>query len=115
ENLWSMWRNELKRQANRTLPSRNAELSYRRAGAALRRAIWDPIAAELGNATEGFVVPDGVLHLVTLDSLPFGERKYLAEAGKLFHYLSAERDVTLTSSTHGTGLLALGNPDFNRA
>jgi CHAT domain-containing protein len=53
---------------------------------------------------------------VPLEALPDGDR-YLVEKGPPVHYLSSERDVVMASPaeasrTRGSGLLALGAPDF---
>jgi len=113
ENLWSDWNKEINREAHTTLPDGNSEIRYRHAATALRKAIWDPVAAKLGKAADVFIVSDGVLHLLNLDSLPAGGKRYLADDPMLFHYASAERDLTVIPSSHGMGMLAIGNPDFN--
>jgi CHAT domain-containing protein len=61
-----------------------------------------------------FIVPEGVLHLVSLDALPDDEGRYFVENGPIFHYLSAERELAEVryKSKHGEGLLAMGNPAF---
>jgi CHAT domain-containing protein/tetratricopeptide (TPR) repeat protein len=115
EHLWSEWIKEIGKEAHSPLPSRSNEAAYRLAGRALRLAVWDPVALQLGKATDVFVVPDGALYALSLDSLPIGERRYLADGQPSFHYLSAERDLATKPSTHGRGMLALGNPDFNHA
>ena len=93
----------------------DAELSYRVAGTALRRRLWDPIAGELKDAINVFVVPDGALNLVTLAALPTGRTTYLIDNGPVIHYLSAERDLVSSpaQSTAGRGLLALGGAAFD--
>jgi CHAT domain-containing protein/Tfp pilus assembly protein PilF len=94
-----------------------AEAAYRRAGEALRRRIWDPLTSAIGEARRVFVVPDGSLNLVSVAALPVAEERYLIENGPVLHYLSAERDLVpgLEAGVRGEGLLALGNPDFERA
>jgi CHAT domain-containing protein len=89
----------------------------RAAGAALRRSVWDPVAAHLGDAALVFVVPDGALQLVNLSALPVGASGYLIEGGPLVHYLSAERDLAAMKerSASGSGLVAMGGVDFERA
>jgi len=96
------------------LAARQAEARYREAGEQLRRLVWDPVAAHLGRSQQVIVVPEGSVHLVSFSTLPVGEREYLAEAGPLIHYLSAERDLVRTrrSENRGRGLLALGGPNF---
>jgi CHAT domain-containing protein/tetratricopeptide (TPR) repeat protein len=96
--------------------SRRLEAAYRRAGAALRRQIWDPIAPRLRQATSIFVVPDGAIHLVDLAALPVGTTQYLIERGPTFHHLLAERDlIRVDAAPPGRGLLVMGAPDFDRA
>jgi CHAT domain-containing protein/tetratricopeptide (TPR) repeat protein len=92
------------------------EPSYRVAGEALRRAIWDPLASQLGGARRVFIVPDGTLHLVNLEALPARRHEYLVESGPLLHMLATERDLVTTGrTTTGKGLLAVGGPDFDGA
>jgi CHAT domain-containing protein/Tfp pilus assembly protein PilF len=93
---------------------RRNEESYRAAGEALRRSVWDPLAGVLGGAKRVYVVPDGVLQLVNFGALPVGTQGYLIESGPVLHMLSAERDL-LQSAQRGAGekvLLTLGNPSF---
>ena len=76
--------------------------------------MWDPLAPHLRGARRVFIVPDGALHLVNFAALPVGQTQYLAEAGPLIHYLSAERDLVPTESQRkAEGLLAIGAPAFN--
>ena len=92
-----------------------AETAYRQAGSALRKALWDPLQEPLGDADRVFVVPDGTLNLVSLASLPLEGHEYLIERGPTLHYLSAERDLVPgeQSTGSGTGLLALGAPNYD--
>jgi len=94
--------------------AREAEERYRQAGLAVRRNLWDPIAAQLGDKRLVLVVPDGLLHLLNLSTLPLDDGRYIAEAGPSIHYLSAERDIPTVSRnrSHGKGLLVLGDPEF---
>lgn len=88
------------------------------AGAALRNAIWDPLAAGLGGARRVFVVPDGSLHLVSFAALPNGRGRFLVEDLEGIHYLSAERELVAAragAGRPGSGLLAIGAPDFDAA
>lgn len=108
------WRDEV---------TRYSEARYRRAGEALREAVWDPIAAETGGVRRVFVVPDGELHLVHLEALPVGRTSYLVERPPILHHLSTERDVVTLradpsdvprrSTEEAPGLLALGGADFD--
>lgn len=119
EELVRNWRDAVESARGR-LPrlQRAAESSYRQAGAELRRAIWDPVSAAVGPARRAFVVPDGVLHAVSLATLPTGEGQYLIETGPQVHYLGAERDLATiprAKNGNGSGLLALGGPDFDHS
>jgi len=116
ESLLAAWRSDIARQTEVMNVSANtAENTYHRAGAALRRRIWDPIAPLLGDAREVFVVPDAALHLVSLASLPIGSSQYLVETGPMIHYLSTERDLVPAQSRHGQGILVVGNPAFDQS
>jgi tetratricopeptide (TPR) repeat protein len=116
ERLLATWRSDIARQAEvMNISASASEDTYRRAGAALRRRIWDPLVPGLGNARQVFVVPDAALHLVSLSSLPIGNFQYLVETGPLIHYLSTERDLVPTQSLHGDGILVVGNPAFDEA
>lgn len=99
------------------LPSaaRQGEVRYREAGELLRRRLWEPVAAALGNARKAFIVPDGLLNLVSFSTLPAAGGRYLADAGPVVHYLSTERDLASDreSGVTGHGLLVLGGPDYD--
>ena len=94
-----------------------SEGSSRVAGEALRRAVWDPVAAAVGDASRVLLVPDGVLQLVNFAALPVGRSGYLAERDPAFHVLTSERDVVAHAAPAraGRGLLALGAPAFDLA
>ena len=91
--------------------------SSRESGATLRRLVWDPLAPHLGNASRVFIVTDGLLNIVAFAALPVGQRSYLLENRLVIHYLSAERDIVLSSQTPTPerGLLAIGGPSFDDA
>jgi len=116
ERLVAEWRNEAAGQVSPGRPARDR--SYAAAGRRLRRALWDPIAAEVRGATRVFVVPDGAVSLVSLAALPIEGGAYLMEHGPPIHYLSAERDlVTALNRVQPAvqGLLALGGASFGDA
>lgn len=112
----SMWRTRVAAKPIGLKPALGRlEREYRAAGESLRRRIWDPIAKRLEGARLVLVVPDGVLHLVSLATLPVGQDRYLLESGPTFHYLSAERDlVRVRPRTEAApSLLALGGANFD--
>lgn len=94
------------------------EAAYRVSAEKLRKLIWDPIDRHVTGAKRIFIVPDGALHMINFAALPEAgtDSRYLVERGMLFHYLSAERDLVTEASLDpaGVGLLAVGNPSFNR-
>lgn len=94
-----------------------AAREYRRAGTALRQAVWDPITAHLLGASRIFVVPDGAIGLVPFAALPAGSSSYVLEQWPPIYYLSAERDLVTTTvtRTNARGMLALGGPAFDDA
>jgi CHAT domain-containing protein len=94
---------------------RRAEQRYRETALRLRKAVWDPIADRLAGDGQVFVVPDDVLNLISLATLPEGKDRYLLETGPEIHYLSAERDLVRPARQRqkGSGLLVLGDPDFD--
>jgi CHAT domain-containing protein len=114
EQLVQKWRAEIDRERGAFgRAEQSNEAAYRAAAAALRRAVWDPLASRIGAAKRVFIVPDGALQLVNFASLPAAGGKYLAEAGPLLHTLSTERDLAAASSTpSGTELFAVANPSF---
>jgi CHAT domain-containing protein len=111
------WRDELVAGvARQPVDLAAAETALRVPGTALRRRIWDPVAAHLGGAARVFVVPDSAINLVPFDALPATSGGYLLERGPVIHYLSAERDLAAPDpsrpATPGT-LLAVGGPAFS--
>jgi CHAT domain-containing protein len=108
----SRWLSDLSRDGRHgssALPSRTS-------GAAVRRALWDPVVRYVEDAQRVFIVPEGAIHLVNLAALPDGSDEYLVESHWIFHYLSAERDLVPgdDQTKLGTGLLALGNPAYGK-
>jgi len=113
-DLVAQWRYELQRGKGAFGPAEHLEKSYRRAAVALRQKIWDPFASLLEGMDQIFIVPDGVLHLVSMDALPDDKGAYLVESGPIFHYLAAERELAEVKDkpVTGQGLLAMGNPAY---
>ena len=114
--LVSRWRAELLKEGRSGGRSRRRNLaSYRAAGEALRRAVWDPVVPLLAGARTVYVTPDGALGLVSFTSLPWARDRYVAEIGPTLHILPAERDLVADQAPGGRGLLVAGDPDFRRA
>lgn len=116
DKLVDQWRKSIMDEAKSTLRSfGKAVAAHRSAGDALRRAVWDPVAAQVRAAEAVVVVPDGSLNLVSLASLPVGEHEYLVERGPAIHYLSSERDLLVSARDEFEtgGLLVLHAPDFD--
>lgn len=115
DSLIAAWKREASGQTLRAgLPAERAEARYRRAGEALRKRMWDPLASALAGADRVFVVPDGAMNLVSVAALPAEGGGYLIEHGPLVHYVSAERDLVIEGEARsGEGLLALGAPNYD--
>jgi CHAT domain-containing protein/tetratricopeptide (TPR) repeat protein len=104
----SRWQTEVSEPGGR-------ESACRRAGEVVRETLWDPAAARLGAVSRVYVVPDGALNLVSFAALPAKGSGYLIESGPSFHYLSGECDLARPrGDPAGAGLLALGDPAFDR-
>lgn len=117
EGAITAWRDELVGGvARQPVDLAAAERALRVSGAALRRRVWDPVAAYLEGATRVFLVPDSAINLVPFAALPASTGGYLLERGPVIHYLSAERDLATPAPTRtaapGT-LLAVGGPAFS--
>ena len=92
-----------------------ASIAYRTAGAALRRAVWDPLNAHVAGAARTFIVPDGLLNIVNVAALPDRNGRYLVEGSSIIHYLSTERDLIIAADQPpGRGLFAVGGPTFGQ-
>jgi CHAT domain-containing protein len=113
--LVNRWRAQMEAEASSAgRASKRAEAAYRSLAAKLQHRVWNPIAMHLDGAQQVFIVPDGALNLVNFAALPVGQTQYLAEAGPLIHYLSAERDLVPVETTRDNrALLALGAPAFD--
>jgi len=87
---------------------------YARVSSPLYQRVWRPFASDLEGANTVFIAPDGDLNLVSFAGLTDENGKFLTEKYPL-HYLSTGRDlIRLQDSTpSGSGLLAMGDPDFD--
>jgi len=116
DDLVQAWRNEA---SGRSLVAgrspAGAERAYLSAAGRLREAVWDPLAPLIAGATRIFIVPDGLLNVVSFVALPDRQGRYLAEHTAVIHYLSTERDLVLpeTKVVAPRMLLAVGGPAFD--
>lgn len=83
-------------------------------GKSLHDKIWHPLKKNLLGTETVFVCPDGELNLIAFAALIDEQEHYLVENLTL-HYLSAARDLLWfrQDESSGSGLLAIGDPDFN--
>lgn len=109
----SRWRNSILSETEAGRATARAERVHRAIGTALRRLIWDPLAAAIAGQKEVFIVPAGPLHLVTWGALPAqGNQRYLIEEAFLLHYLSSERDLVPQEGAVGHGMLVVDDPAY---
>lgn len=102
--LVASWRGEASRRSGTGMVA---------AGVALRRAVWDPVAAVSGNASRVFIVADGALSLVSFAALPRATSGYLVEDDRVLHELSTERDLIVSAdSARSSSALIVGGPAF---
>lgn len=84
-------------------------------GDSLRRRVWDPLAPLIAGAKRVWMVPEGGLHLVDLETLPAARGGWVMETGPMLARLSAERDLLAAPSSVGGAPLVVGAPDFEHA
>ena len=91
-----------------------SEALYVEIASELRRAVWDPVSAHIGEAGTVLVVPDGDLNVVSFAALPAGGGQYVVEQGLRLHYLAAERDLVAPPPARlARGLVVVSSPDFD--
>jgi len=88
----------------------------REVGGSLSALLWAPVASRVAGASRLYIVGDGSILLVNFNALPVGRSQYLVEQGPIIHYLNTERDLVElpAGNPSGEGLLALGDPAFDR-
>jgi CHAT domain-containing protein/tetratricopeptide (TPR) repeat protein len=93
-----------------------AEQTCRQLGMRVRDLVWKPIAGAMGGTAEMFVVADGALADLPWAALPADGGRYWVEMGPLVHPLESEPSLMEPPAAATSGrLLAVGNPDFDRA
>lgn len=108
------WHKEAGSGTRRRRDRETAQCAYVEAGRRLRRTVWDPVAAGLEDAERIFLVPDGALALVNVNTLPNDSDGYLLEEAPLLLLLSSERDLLADDAPPrcGYGLLTAAAPDY---
>lgn len=86
----------------------------RNTGIALRKLLFDPLKAHLGNVSTIYISPDGQINLLPFETLPEdGEERWLIDSYS-FKYLAASRDLLAPLSKAEPGAsLVMGDPDFS--
>ncbi len=92
-----------------------AEREARRAGELVRARVWDPVRRAAGEASVLHVVGDGPVADLPWLALPEPGGRWLAESAVQVHELGAERELLHAPAPPGSGLLAVGDPDFGMA
>jgi len=89
---------------------------YGKISATLYELVWRPVDEFSRRANQVLISPDGTLNLLSFAGLKCSDGSYLVERAPL-HYLSAGRDILRfrKESPHTSGLLAMGDPDYNSA
>ncbi len=96
--------------------ARHSESRYQQAARRLRSAIWDPVAAELGEPARVVIVPDSELHRVQWNALVMEDGSYWVEHGPATHIVTTEREIVSIESAPVQGpnaLLTVGGVDFD--
>ena len=113
DSLTAAWRALAGRPPSKGQQTNEALLAQ--LGSELGRRIWTPISEACGQANRVYWVLDGDLALLNPYAWIGTDGRYLVESGPAMHLLDAERDLLQESEQQkGSGLLALGDPDFNR-
>lgn len=85
------------------------------AGATLREAAWDPVAAALGATRRVWLVADGALTRVAFDALPAPDGAggaYLIDDWELAYAAGPEAVVTAAGGARGAGAFVAGDLDY---
>jgi CHAT domain-containing protein/tetratricopeptide (TPR) repeat protein len=86
------------------------------AGAAARRAVWDPVAGVVGDATRVFLVPDGFVGALPFETLPGRDpSRYLIEEIEVVYLPLAQERLRPPSPAQGKGALLVGGVAFGAA
>lgn len=91
-----------------------AKRVYMKLAGNLKSKIWSPLEDIAKSYKMLFFAPDGEINSVSFAGLPLENGRYLIEDYTI-HYLSSGRDLIRLSHKppSGSGLLAIGDPNFN--
>ncbi len=104
---------DLVREWRQQLAKQDWNAQAQAAGAALRAALWDPIAPLLEGRQRILRVPAGELSLVDFSALPGPDGLFLVESGRIFQELVSEAGIPLAKAAPSrSGLVAVGAPSF---
>jgi len=115
DSLVSVYRQHFGRISKTTgVPLEKDLIEYKGIAESLYKYIWKPVEDKLNNTNLIFIAPDAELNLISFAGLIDRNGKYLIESYPI-HYLSSGRDLLRLKDKVklGTGLLALGDPDFD--
>lgn len=85
--------------------------------AAVHDLVWRPLEGLLGDATEVYLAPDGMLNLIAfpaLDTAATGERHFLVERYTI-RLVNSGRDLAPVTVPTGQGAALFGAPDYGAA
>ena len=96
------------------LPTRSDLQEYDSIAVALYRMVWRPLEPYISGYEMALIAPDGALNLVSFAGLKNQQGQYLIETTPI-HYLVTGRDLLRLKEIEqsSTGLLALGDPDYD--
>ena len=96
--------------------SAGSRSEVQRRGDELRRLVFDPLLAALGDAERVVFVLDDVLHLVPLDALPLADgQKLIGDQLRIETRATLAELLSEPASLDGSALVALGGAAFNSA
>ena len=93
------------------LPSVQDVTDYHTVAAAVSDLLWSGVSGGVLDSALIFVAPDAQIHTVSFAGLP-DKQGYLIESHPV-HYVRTGRDILQDVPTANTGLVVLGDPDFD--
>ncbi len=101
-------------QAGDAIGSPRTMAEWEPAGKQLRRLIFDPLLAALGDTTRLVLAPDGLLNLVPFEGLSTENGSFLIDEYQI-SYLSTGRDLLRVAPTgqNGSAPVVAADPDFD--